>query len=102
MQSAIKGNQIHFPLPIEHTLRSVARSLPSNDRVCIVVDDLPPIQVDSLPTKQRVVWRQVVDFEKVYVALKFLVQNNPQYTDIEIDIKAIAANGNFNEFCGEW
>ncbi len=77
---ALKGLVIHVPLNLEETLRytmkTSGKTLPSKELLDVIVD--------SLPTSKNVVWRNLVDMKKVYEALKWLKENNEEYTDINI------------------
>jgi hypothetical protein len=74
---------------MEQTMRSVLTQLPSTQNINIIVDDLPAVRIDSLPTKQKIVWRQLVDMEKVAGALKWLCANNHLYDGVKISALGI-------------
>ncbi len=73
---ALKGLVVHVPLNLEETLHYTAKTLPSKEFLDIIVD--------SLPTSKNVVWRNLVNLEKVYAALMWLKENNTQYENIQI------------------
>jgi hypothetical protein len=82
---ALHGTAVHLPLSAEETLNNTFGSLPSNSSLEILVD--------SVPTKRKIVWRDLVNLKKVYAALQMLKQINPTiYGDISIDLNNIDPN----------
>ena len=74
---ALHGTAIHFTLSTDETLKSTFQSLPSKSTLEILVD--------SVPTKRKIVWRDLVDLNKVCAALQTLKRINPTiYGDILI------------------
>jgi hypothetical protein len=75
--SALKGLAIHLPVPIQKTHNYLSMTLPSIDNIKIFVD--------ALPNKNNIVFRSLVEIEKVYDALNFLILHNPLYKHVKID-----------------
>lgn len=74
---AAKGRIFHLPLPIQETL----------ERICKEEEPINPNQelfllIRSLQNKQKIVWEDLVDFSKVWRALKWLKSNNELYKNI--------------------
>ncbi len=72
----MKGIAIHLPLPCEATHDHVRDTLPSADKLNILID--------SIPTKEKKIWRSLVNMKKVFTALKYLKIINPYYSSIKI------------------
>jgi hypothetical protein len=73
---AMKGIEIHLPLPCEASHDHVRDTLPSADKLNILVD--------SFPTKEKKIWRSLVNMKKVFKALKYLKIINPNYSSFKI------------------
>ena len=71
---ALKGLAIHLPLNFNETNEHVKQTLPNFNCLNVIVD--------SLPTKNNIIWRNLIDINKVVRALKWLKSNNPFYEDI--------------------
>ena len=72
---AKKGTAVHFNLPVERTIQHVAETLPSPHFVEVLVD--------TLPTRSNIVWRSIVDMDKVVKALKHLkTHGNELYQNV--------------------
>ncbi len=68
---AMKGIAIHLPLPCEATHDHVRNTLLSADKLNKLID--------SIPTKEKKIWRSYVNMKKVLKALKYLKIINPYY-----------------------
>lgn len=69
---AVKGVTAHLPLPLQATHTYIQEKLPSVENVEIIVD--------SCPNKKNLIWRSLVNLDKVYNALNKMKQINPLYT----------------------
>ena len=74
---AVKGRIIYLPLPHEENVKMFTSKF-SEDRYLLVL-------VNGQPTKQKVIWQDIVDVEKVKKALCYLKEHNELYADINID-----------------
>ena len=81
--SAVKGNVAHMRLSTEVTASHVLETMPLAN-----VEDTLRIYALSLPTKDKKLWKNLVDMEKVLEALEWLKGNNPAYRGIVIDKEA--------------
>lgn len=82
---ALKGLAIHLPISFETTHEYIVETLPNSDALSIIVH--------GLPTKNKNIWRGIVNLEAVYKALIWLKKNNVHYKSIHIDETLI---NNFN------
>ena len=76
---ALKGCAIHLPLTTQATNNYVSESLPNYSILNIIVE--------SIPTKNNIIWSQLVNLKKVYAALNYLTQYNHLYTHKNNDTK---------------
>ena len=74
---ALKGLAIHLPLNNEHTNQFIINTLPNYEALNIFIE--------SLPTKNNIVWRSLVDLKKVFCAIQWLKLNHPLYQNIIVD-----------------
>ena len=75
--SALKGNCIHMPLPLEQTIKQLDED--------IGFTDLPSNYIMTHQIKgDELLLRNLVDLNKVYKALVWLKNNNDFYKDIDI------------------
>uniref|UniRef100_A0A6V7J257 DUF6570 domain-containing protein n=1 Tax=Bracon brevicornis TaxID=1563983 RepID=A0A6V7J257_9HYME len=75
----LKGQSLHLPLPLAETLNKIASTTdPINENHELY------ILVRGVPTKAKAVWQKLVDLEKVFKALKWLQNNNPLYSEINL------------------
>lgn len=75
----VQGRTFHLPLPLEETLK---KNCPKTDALNIAHEIF--IMVRSNPTKNKVIWRNYVDVEKVWNVLHWLKKTNPLYSNITI------------------
>jgi hypothetical protein len=61
---AMKEIAIHLPLSCEATHDHVRDTLPSADKLNILID--------SIPTKEKKIWLSLVNMKKILLALKYL------------------------------
>lgn len=80
--NAVKGMAVHLPLPLEETHQYLGTKLPSTNCLNIIVD--------SCPTKKGIVWRSLVNLEKVYTAIDKLKKINVLYKNVEVNEKDAA------------
>lgn len=73
---ALKGVSIHLPLTHKETNQYISDTLPNYDTLKIIID--------SLPTKNSIVWRQLVNLGKVYDAINLLRKINPLYAHTQV------------------
>lgn len=83
---AIKGLAIHLPLELQSTQDYIVDTLPNAQNMHFLVD--------GLPTKSNNIWRGIVDLNKVYIALEWLIKNNHLYKDIVINRNLLLENSN--------
>jgi hypothetical protein len=69
----MKGIAIHLPLPCEATHDHVRDTMPSANKLNILS-----------PTKEKKIWRSLVNMKKVLKALKYLKVINSYYSSIKI------------------
>ena len=74
---ALKGIAIHMPITFDATHDYLEQSLPSAEAFHILIN--------GLPTKSHNIWRSLVDLDKVYKAINWLVVNNPYYSAVTIN-----------------
>ena len=88
--SKVKGSTFHLPLPLNETLKRLPNPeepLPVNGELYIILR--------SLPTKDKVIWQDMVDINKVYRALSKLKNINPLYS--QINLPELASDLNLSE-----
>jgi ubiquitin C-terminal hydrolase len=79
----IKGNAAHLRLSTAETASHVLEKMPMTN-----VEDQLRIYAMSIPNKEKTLWKNLVDMDKVLLALEWLKANNPLYEDIVIDKNA--------------
>ena len=83
---ARKGTMFFLPLPLKKTLETLDQVEQS--------DDLPNpelyIIVNGKPTKSKVVWRSLVDVNRVKAAINILKSSNWLYKDVNNDSDRIS------------
>ena len=88
--SALKGNAIHLPLPLEQTLKQLEEET-----------DFTKIPGQYIITHHikdnQILLRNLVDIDKVYDALCWLKENNPFYKDIIIPPRQLLFSDVSNE-----
>ncbi len=67
-----------MPIRYEDTHLYVQKTLPSANTLNFIIN--------GLPTKTGNIWRGLVDLDKVYKALDWLIENNILYKDVRIDM----------------
>ena len=77
--NALKGRFIHLPLSTEQTFNQL-----NGDKNNNLLDVEDYVYCYGRPRKDKTVWRHLVDRIKVYNALKWLCENNPNYKDITL------------------
>ena len=78
-QKGLKGNTITFPQDVV----KISTTLPNPDTL---VDDLKVVFVGKgRPTKEMLKKVLTCRIDKIYTALNFLVQNNPEYANVSIN-----------------
>lgn len=87
MVQKVKGRTFHLPLPLQETLY----------KLCSITDpiDMNPefyILIRSIPTKSKIIWKEIVDVKKVFDALMWLKRNNALYSHIILP-------NNYSELC---
>lgn len=70
-----------MPISLENTHEHVSNTLPNASSLNFIVN--------GIPTKTNNVWRGLVELEKVYKALKWLIINNKLYKDVEVNWKLL-------------
>lgn len=76
--SAVQGLSVHLPLPFDATVKNLNQIVEPSNVLKIILD--------GLPTKNKKIWRSLVDLKKVYTALNYLKSiGNSYYQDIDID-----------------
>lgn len=73
----VKGRTFHLPLPLETTLKKLP-----NPEEPINRDQELYILVRSTATKNKIVWEDLVDVNKIYKALEYLKTHNNHYANI--------------------
>lgn len=73
---ALKGIAIHLPLTLDATNQYIQDTLPNYNHLKIIID--------SMPTKNSVVWRTLVNLDKVYSAISLLTKINHYYLKTKI------------------
>ena len=73
----VKGVAIHLPITFEDTHQYVHNTLPNASTLNFIIN--------GLPTKTNNIWRGLVDLNKVYKALDWLMLRNVLYKDVTID-----------------
>jgi hypothetical protein len=91
---ATRGNVAHLRIPLEETLDHVMKTV---EPVACNPGEFLTIFVD-VPTKAKVVWRNVVNIEKVIAGLEWLVRNNVLYKDVKIDKEQLRKKLKVDEF----
>eukprot|EP00116_Pleurobrachia_bachei_P000239 sb/3460501/ len=76
---AMKGFCVHIPMPLDNTISQLKNLRPGE-----LVKPENTIQVLGVPNKNKFVWNQLVDVQKLYKALEVLIEINPQYADITL------------------
>ena len=83
MISKVHGSSFHLPLPLLETLKRLPapeNALPEHGELFILMR--------SIPSRNKVVWQNLVNIQKVYSALRMLKDINPLYHAIKLPTSA--------------
>ena len=75
---AMKGFAVHIPVPIQMNIKQLA-----GEKLGLV-NPRNFIVLHGLPSKDKKVWQSLINVDKVYAAIKWLVENNPLYKHIKV------------------
>ena len=81
--SKVHGSTFHLPLPLQETLKKLPKpedALPEHGELFILLR--------SIPSRRKVVWQDLVNMQKVYLALHKLKEINPLYSAITLPTSA--------------
>ena len=76
---AIKGFAVNIPVPMQVNIKDLGVGRPAK-----LIDPNNFIMLHGLPTKSNVVWKSLVDVNKIFAALEWLIINNPLYNHIRL------------------
>ena len=81
--SRVHGSTFHLPLPLQETLKRLPKpedALPEHGELFILLQ--------SIPSRHKVVWQDLINMQKVYSALQKLKEINPLYHAIDLPTTA--------------
>ena len=75
---ATKGFAVNIPVP---SVNKIGDGRPGK-----LIDPQNYIILHSNPTKSKIVWKSLIDVNKVFAAFEWLIVNNPLYSHIRLHI----------------
>ena len=76
---AIKGFTVSIPVPVQNNISELGDGRPGK-----LIDPQNYIMLHQQPTKNKVVWKNLVDVNMIFAALEWLIVNNPLYSNIRL------------------
>ena len=75
MLKALKGRVVYLPLPLQPHNEMLPKGLPQDHQLHILVN--------GTPTKNKIVWQDIVRIDKLKAAMETLIAINPLYKDLD-------------------
>ena len=76
MLKSVKGRVVYLPLPLEPNHNMLPKGLAPNHELHILVN--------GVPTKNKIVWQDIIRVHKVKQAMDTLIQINPLYANLNV------------------
>ena len=71
----IKGRVIYLPVPLQNNINVLPSCLPNHEL---------HILMNGVPTKNRIIWQDIVQVDKIHAAIEKLHEINPLYEDVKL------------------